>query len=196
MAHGFGGARVLTILWYVSRATGVISMVLMTAVLVLGLTLSGARRSVVSRTTVIQAMHRSLALGMMTFLVVHIASSIIDTYVHVGLLAAVLPFTSSYQPVEVGLGTIGFDVLAAIVVTSVARHRISERVWRLVHRASFVMWPVTLWHGIAMGTANEPLLRDTTIGCGVIGTAAVLWRLVASHHDSSRRREVLRQEWT
>lgn len=186
----------MTALWYISRATGVISIVLMTAAMVLGLFLSGARRSVGNRTTMTQAVHRSLALGMLTFLVVHIATAIVDTYVHISLLAAVLPFSSSYSRLNVGLGTLGLDLSLAIVVTSVARHRISERLWRLVHRSSFVMWPLTLWHGIAMGTGNEPLLRVTTIGCGVIGALAVLWRLLGSHHDSARRHEVLRQEWT
>lgn len=186
----------MNVLWYLSRATGVISMVLMTAVLVLGLFLSGARRSVGARSTTIQAVHRSLSLGMLTFLVVHIVSAIIDTYVHIGVPAAVLPFTSSYSRLDVGLGTVGSDLLAAIVVTSVLRHRISESVWRLVHRASFALWPVTLWHSIALSTGTDPVLRYTTIGCGVIGVAAVLWRLAGSHHDSARRREVLRQEWT
>lgn len=186
----------MTFLWYLSRATGVVSIVLMTAVMVLGLVLSGARRSAGNRTTIIQAVHRGLALGVLTFLAAHIVTAIVDTYVHIGVLAAVLPFTSSYRRLEVGLGTIGLDLLVAIVVTSLARHRISERIWRLLHRCSFLMWPITLWHGVAMGTGNEPLLRDTTIGCGVIGVLAVLWRLGGSHHDSARRREVLRQEWT
>lgn len=186
----------MSALWYLSRATGVLSIVLMTAVLLLGLILSGARPGAVDRTAVTQALHRSLALGMLTFLVVHITTAIIDTYVHISLLAAVLPFSSSYSRFSVGLGTLGLDVLAAIIVTSLARHRMSERVWRLVHRSSFVMWPLTLWHGIAMSTGNEPLLRYTTIGCAVIGAVAVLWRLTGSHHDSARRRDVLRQEWT
>jgi len=186
----------MTVLWYLSRATGVISIVLLTAVMMLGVFLSGARRSVGNRTTTTQAVHRSLALGTATFLVVHIATAIVDTYVHIGVLAALLPFASTYHRLPLGLGTLGFDVLAAIVVTSLLRHRISERLWRVVHRASFVMWPVALWHGIAMGTGNEPILRFTTIGCGVVGVLALVWRLTGSHHDSSRRREVLRQEWT
>ncbi|GGB34811.1 hypothetical protein GCM10011492_26840 [Flexivirga endophytica] len=186
----------MTFLWYVSRATGVISIVLMTTVMVLGMFLSGARRSVGSRTTIVQSVHRSLALGMLVFLVLHIATAIIDTYVHINVVAAVLPFASSYRRFAVGLGALGADIVAAVVVTSLLRRRISERVWRLVHRSSFVMWPLTLWHGISMSTGNEPLLRFTTIGCGVIGTAAVLWRLAGTHHDSARRREVLRQEWT
>lgn len=186
----------MTMVWYLSRATGVVSIVLMTAVMVLGLFLSGARRSAGARTTVTQALHRSLALGMLVFLVAHIVTAIVDTYVHIGVLAAVLPFTSSYSRFSVGLGTLGLDVLAAIIVTSVARHRISERLWRVVHRAAFVMWPLTLWHGIAMGTGNEPLLRLTTVGCGVVGLLALAWRLGGSHQDSLRRRQVLQQEWT
>lgn len=186
----------MSLLWYLSRATGVISIVLMTSVMVLGLLLSGARRSVGSRTTIVQAVHRSLALGMLAFLVLHIATAIIDTYVHISVVAAVLPFASSYRRFAVGLGTLGLDIVAAVIVTSLLRRRLSERVWRLVHRSSFVLWPLTLWHGIAMSTGNQPLLRFITIGCGVIGTAAVLWRLIGTHHDSARRREVLRQEWT
>lgn len=186
----------MTALWYLSRATGVISILLMTAVMVLGLFLSGARRSVGNRTTMTQAVHRSLSLGTLTFLVVHIVTAVVDTYVHVGVLAVVLPFASPYRRLNVALGTIGFDLLAAIVVTSVARHRISERLWRLVHRFSFLMWPITLWHGIAMGTGNEPLLRYPAIGCAIVGALVLLWRLVDAHHDSARRREVLRQEWT
>lgn len=184
------------ILWFVSRATGTLSILLMTAVLVLGLVLSGARRSVGSRTTVVQGVHRSLALGMLTFLVVHIATAVAETYVHIDLISAVVPFTSPYARFTVGLGTLAVDILAAVIVTSLLRHRINERVWRIVHKASFVMWPMTVWHGISMGTSNEPLLLDTTIGCAVVGGAALLWRLLWSHRDSSRRREVLRQEWT
>ncbi len=184
------------LLWYASRATGTLSILLMTVVLVLGLTLSGTRRSVGTRTTVVQAVHRGLALGMLTFLVVHIATAIAETYVHIDLISAVVPFSSPYARFSVGLGTLAVDVLAAVVVTSLLRHRISERVWRLVHRASFVMWPLTVWHGLSMGTGNEPLLLDTTIGCAVVGGAAILWRLIWSHHDSARRREVLRGEWT
>lgn len=186
----------MTALWYLSRATGVVSVVLMTAVMVLGLFLSGRRRSAGDRTTIVQAVHRSLTFGMLVFLVAHIASAILDSYVQVGVLAVLLPFTSSYSRLDVGIGTLAFDVLAAIIVTSVARHRIPERVWGLVHRTSFVMWPLTLWHGIAMSTGSDPLLRYTTIGCGVVGALALLWRLVAPHHDTTRRRAVLRQEWT
>ncbi|TWE09258.1 ferric reductase-like transmembrane domain-containing protein [Rudaeicoccus suwonensis] len=184
----------MTVLWNVSRATGLVGVALMTAVVILGVVLSGSRRRTTQTGATIQAVHRSLALGMITFLVVHIATAILDTYVHIGLLAAVVPFASGYDRLTVGLGTIGFDLLAALIVTSLARHRISEHVWRFVHRASFAMWPVTIWHGIAM--SSDPVLRMPTIACAVLGTAAIIWRAASSHSDSIRRREVLRQEWT
>ncbi|NYJ76392.1 ferric reductase-like transmembrane domain-containing protein [Allobranchiibius huperziae] len=183
-------------LWYVSRATGALSIVLMTVVMILGLVLSGARQRAGERTTVIQGVHRSLALGMLTFLVLHIATAVAETYVHIDLISALVPFTSPYRRFLVGLGTLSVDVLAAVMATSLLRHRISQRVWRVVHRSTFATWPLTLWHGIAMGTSNEPLLRGTTIACAVAGGIVVIWRIAGSHHDSARRREVLRQEWT
>lgn len=183
-------------LWYVSRATGALSILLVTAVMVLGLVLSGARRPAGIRTTVVQGVHRSLALGVLTFLVLHIATAVAETYVRIDLISAVIPFSSPYRRLTVGLGTLAVDLLTAVVVSSWLRHHISEHLWRFVHRASFAMWPLALWHGIAMGTSNEPLLRGTTIGCAVIGAVVLLWRVTGSHHDSARRREALQQEWT
>ena len=184
------------ILWYASRATGVVSIVLLTVVLVLGLVTSGRRRPHGESATVIVALHRSLSLGMSVFLGVHILTAIVETYVSIDLVSAVLPFTSGYEPLWVGLGTLACDVFVAIVVTSVLRHRLAERTWRRVHLLSFGMWPLALVHGVALGTSDQSLLRATTIACGVIGLAVIGWRFTTTHLDRQRREVVAAQEWS
>jgi sulfoxide reductase heme-binding subunit YedZ len=184
------------LLWYLSRATGVVSITLLTVVVLLGLVTSGRRRPHGERATVIMAVHRWLSLGMVVFLVGHIATAIAETYVTIDLVSAVLPFTSGYAPFWVGLGTLSADILAAITITSLLRHRISERVWRLVHYAAYLLWPMAFFHGLALGTSSEPLLRTVTVLCGVAGAGGIVWRLLSSHHDRDRREAVLTQEWT
>ena len=184
-------------LWYVSRATGVASIALLTAVVVLGALVSGRRRPHGEQATVVMAVHRWLSLGMVAFLLVHIATAIVETYVSIDLVSALVPFTSGYETLWVGLGTLAVDVLVAILATSWWRHRLPERAWRVVHYSAYLLWPMALVHGLVLGTANEMPLLATTILCGVVGVGAILWRLLAlPHHDRARRDAVLEQEWT
>jgi sulfoxide reductase heme-binding subunit YedZ len=184
-------------LWYLSRATGVVSLVLLTVVLVLGVLTSGRRRPHGEHATVVMGIHRWLSLGLVAFLLTHVATAVVETYVTIDLVSAVVPFTSGYEPLWVGFGTVAFDLLVAVAVTSWARHRIPERAWRVVHYAAYLLWPVALVHGFVLGTSDEPLLRGVTALCGIVGVGMILWRLLAlPHPDRDRRDAVLEQEWS
>lgn len=182
--------------WFLSRATGVVSVVLLTVVVCLGMVTAGRRRPRGESATVVMGVHRWLSLGMLVFLAVHIVTAIVDGYVPIGWLAVVLPFSSPYQTLLVGLGTVAVDLLVVLMVTSYLRHRIPERRWRIIHWTSYAMWLAALAHGFAMGTSDQPGLRLTTIACGTVGGLFVAWRLVASHADRERRQEINAQEWT
>ena len=182
--------------WHLSRATGVVGLVLMTAVVVLGLLTSGRRRPSGATTTVVVALHRWLALGVVAFLVVHVVTAVADGYVDIGWLATLVPLTSGYETWQVALGTLTVDLLLAVVVTSLLRHRIPERAWRAVHWLGLAAWPVALVHGFAMGTSDRPVLRGATVLCTVVGSAAIGWRLTATYADRDARRRVLAQGWS
>jgi predicted ferric reductase len=184
------------LLWYVSRATGVVSIVLLTLVVVLGMRISGRRSPGRDTSTVVMATHRWLSLGMVTFLFMHVTTAIVETYVSIDLVSAFIPFTSGYRPFWVGLGTLTVDMLVAVVATSFLRHRLSPRAWKTVHWLGYALWPMALLHGFVLGTANEPLLRAITGLAGVVGAAAIGWRMTSTHHDRDRRRRIATQEWT
>lgn len=184
------------VLWYTSRATGTVSIVLLTVVVILGVIISGRGSRTLEGATIVTALHRWLSLGMTVFLLLHIATAVIETYVSIDAVAAIIPFTSGYEPFWIGLGTLAFDILIAVVVTSLLRERISERAWRAVHWAAYALWPLSIVHSFMLGTANEPLLRFTTVACALAGIVAIVWRSGATHHDTDRRREVGSQEWS
>jgi Predicted ferric reductase len=183
-------------LWYLSRATGVATLVIFTAVLVLGMLLSGQRKLRPGGQAVAMGVHRGLTLGSVVFLVVHIFSAVLDSYVPIGWLASVVPFTSGYQGTWMTLGTLSVDVLIAIVATSLLRNRISRRLWRGVHLMAYLSWPLAIVHSYALGTSDEPILRGITVSCAVIGAVAVGWRMFATHPDAEQRRISRLQEWT
>ena len=182
--------------WFLSRATGVVSVVLLTVVVCLGMVTAGRRRPHGESATVVMGVHRWLSLGMLVFLAVHIVTAIVDGYVPIGWLAVVLPFSSPYQTLLVGLGTVAVDLLVVLMVTSYLRHRIRERDWRVVHWLSYAMWPLALAHGIALGTSAQPILRGITIACGAAGAAALAWRTTTTYADRDRRRVALAGEWS
>ena len=176
-------------LWYASRATGLVSLLLLTATLVLGLL--GAARASTDRWPrfVVATLHRNLSLLAVVFLVIHISTAIIDPFAGIGWLDAVVPFLSSYHPLPLGLGAVAFDLTLAIIVTSLLRARISLRLWRVVHLAAYACWPSAIVHGWAIGGADSHRLWVLVLdGLCVVAVAVTgLRRLVATHPDSIAR---------
>lgn len=183
------------ILWYASRGTGVASALLFTAVVVLGATTAGRMNRSAAQATVVMAVHRWLAMASVAFIGVHVITAVVDGYVAVHWWDVLIPFGSDYEPFWLGLGTVAFDLFLAVLLTSLVRQRIPEHVWRLVHWAAYASWPVAMIHGVAMGTADEPLLLGMTLACVVAGATAVSWRLLHNSADDQRRLAVARQEW-
>ena len=89
-----------------------------------------------------------------------------------------MPFTSPYRTFWLGLGTVAFDLLLAVVLTSLLRVRLGYRAWRAVHWLGYACWPVALWHGLGTGTDSRlPWLLALDAVCVAAVTGALGWRL-------------------
>jgi sulfoxide reductase heme-binding subunit YedZ len=137
-----------TAFWYASRATGVISLVLLTFVMIFGILVNRQGRLPGLPRFAITGLHRNLSLLTVTFLGLHIVTAITDGYAHIPWLSTVVPFTSGYERFWIGLGTVAIDLVAAVIVTSLLRDRLTPSVWRAVHWLSYVSYPVTVLHAI------------------------------------------------
>jgi predicted ferric reductase len=138
--------------WYLSRASGFVSLVLFTASVALGLLTAGRAASASWPRFVTEGLHRNMALITVSFVIVHAITITFDKYVGISVYAAVVPFVSEFLPLWVGFGAIAFDVLLTLLITSLLRTRMSHRAWRLVHWLSYIGWPVALAHTIGVGT--------------------------------------------
>lgn len=138
--------------WYVSRASGFVSLVLFTVSVMLGLLTAGRVASAGWPRFVTEGLHRNVSLVTISFVVVHALTITLDKYVGISVLAAVVPFVSEYLPLWVGFGAIAFDVLLTLVITGLLRTRMSHRSWRLLHWLSYLGWPLALAHTIGIGT--------------------------------------------
>ena len=173
-----------TVLWYTTRGAGAVSLVLLTAVVVLGI-LSALRVQAAGWPRFLTTgLHRNLALMTLVFLTLHIVTAVVDPFTHLGWLAAVLPFSSYYRTFWLGLGTIAFELLFAIVATSLARGLIGHLTWRMVHWLTYASWPVAVIHGIGTGTDTwSAWLLVLTVACVGAVVAATGFRLAAGSRD-------------
>jgi methionine sulfoxide reductase heme-binding subunit len=165
-------------LWYATRATGVMALVLLTVTVALGITGVSRLSSPRWPRVITAGLHRNISLLVVAFVLVHVLTTVLDSYVSISPAAIVVPFVSSYRPVWLSLGTIAFDLILAVIITSLFRARLSYRAWRAVHLLAYASWPVALWHGLGTGTDSKlPWLLALDALCVLVVAAALLWRL-------------------
>jgi DMSO/TMAO reductase YedYZ heme-binding membrane subunit len=168
-------------LWYATRATGLVTLLLLTASVLFGILTAGRFSSGKWPRFLSQGLHRNVSLLVLVFLALHVGTTVIDTYTSISLTAAFIPFTSSYKTVWLSLGAVAFDLLLALVVTSLARQRIGHRAWRRVHWLAYACWPVAMAHGLGIGTDhNATWVFALTMACAVSVLTVAGWRLVAA----------------
>ena len=165
-------------LWYLTRGSGAVTLLLLTGTLVIGIANSARWASPGWPRFVTERLHRNLSLLVLVFLGLHVATTVVDGYVPIRWLDAVVPFRSAYRPLWLGLGAVALDLLLAVLVTSLLRARIGHGAWRAVHWLAYACWPVAFAHGL--GTGSDPG-NAWMLAVEVVAAAAVLaagwWRL-------------------
>ncbi len=181
-------ASTTPVLWFTTRATGTVALVLLTGSVLLGiLTTTRASGPGMPRFAVTE-LHRRIALITLAFLGLHILTAAADTYVPIGWVALVVPFVSSYQPLWIGLGAVAFDLLVAVMVTSLLRRQLGARVFRGAHWLVYLCWPVAVAHGIGAGTDLRQAWMQVLVGsCIASVLLAVAWRLWADPYQGIYR---------
>jgi len=176
-----------SLLWYTTRATGVVALVLLTATVMLGV-LGTARAGSQRWPRIVTAgLHRSLALTSTALVGVHIVTTVLDPFAPIGWIAAIVPFSSAYRPLWLSLGAVAFDLLLAVLITSMLRDRLSHRIWRAVHLLVYASWPIALWHGLGTGTDTRlAWVLAIDVSCVTAVCWAVWWRLSLTEDPLSR----------
>jgi len=157
--------------WYVARAGGIVAWALVLASCTWGLL--HALRAFGRRPSPswMLSTHRYLSALAIAFVAVHVVSILADSFVQFSLADVFVPMMSSWHPVAVAWGIVGMYVLVAVEVTSLARARLTPKVWRGVHMLSYVLLALVTIHFLTAGTDTNDLLPTTSIV--LIGVAAV-----------------------
>lgn len=176
-------------LWALGRGTGIVALVMFTLTLVLGITTRSGRPAAGLSRFGVADLHRTAALTGTGLVLAHLVSLFFDPYAQLRLVDFLVPFLGSYRPVWLGLGTLAVDLLGVVTVVSLLRHRVGPRVFKAVHWATYLLWPVALLHALGNGTdAGTPWMTVIAATCvGAVATA-LGWRLMPSFGTRGWRR--------
>jgi methionine sulfoxide reductase heme-binding subunit len=175
-------------LWFATRGFGVVSLLLLTAIVVLGVAGATRWRSTRWPRFVVAGLHRNLTLLALVFIALHVIMTVADGYAPISFLNAVLPFTSQYRPLWLGLGAVALDLLLALTMTSLLRARIGYSRWRALHWLAYASWPIALVHGLGTGTdARVTWMQVIALASVACVAGAVLWRVGSRRSTPSVR---------
>jgi sulfoxide reductase heme-binding subunit YedZ len=179
-----------SVYWYLTRSTGAVALVLLTIAIALGI--ADVQRWSTRRWPrfVVDSLHRNVSLLAMVFLVVHILTSVLDSFAPISLLDAFVPFVGSYRPFWLGLGAVAFDLLLAVTITSLLRARMGFSSWRAIHWLTYASWPIALLHGFGTGSdvKSGGWLMAISVGCLVVVVIAVVARVLRGWPEHAARR--------
>lgn len=175
--------------WYLTRSSGAVALLLLTLAVALGVV--DVQRWSTPRWPrfVVDSLHRTASLLALAFLAIHILTSVLDSFTPIPLIDAVVPFVGSYRPFWLGLGALSFDLMLAVIVTSLLRRHIAQATWRATHWLAYASWPIALLHGLGTGSdVKSAWLLVLSIGCLLVVIVAVLVRAASGWPEHSARR--------
>jgi sulfoxide reductase heme-binding subunit YedZ len=143
--------------WLVSRAAGIVALVLISISVLTGLAmaarvLSGPR---VKRSAM--QLHELLALASLGAIAVHGLALLGDHWLKPGLPGIAVPFAISYRPAFTAFGVIGGYLAVLFGPSFYLRRRIGGRRWRMLHRGMIVVWALAVVHTIGTGSDSSAL---------------------------------------
>ncbi|HEY5050714.1 MAG TPA: ferric reductase-like transmembrane domain-containing protein [Acidothermaceae bacterium] len=175
-------------LWYLGRSSGVVSLVLLTLVVALGIATRSGRLLPGLPRFGVSAVHRSASLLAVVFLATHVVTLTLDPQSQLRWIDAVVPFGSHPKPLWIGLGAASLDLMIALVVTSLLRQRIGHRVWRAIHWTAYALWPFAVLHTIGTGTdMHSPWMVGLVAACSLTVAGLIGWRLSTRFLDATDR---------
>ncbi|WP_225728946.1 MULTISPECIES: ferric reductase-like transmembrane domain-containing protein [unclassified Nocardia] len=163
-------------LWAFGRGSGIVALVLLTIAVAAGIAARSGRAILLPRTGLAE-FHRGAALSATALVGLHMLGLLADPRAQLRLIDLLVPFAGQYRPMWLGFGTVAVDLLAAVVLSALLRHRIGPLAFRIVHWAAYLLWPVALLHAVGTGTDNtRPWLLTVVAACVLTIAAAVIWR--------------------
>jgi ferredoxin-NADP reductase len=153
--------------WLASRAAGVVALLCITASVAIGLAMAGRVSAEPARRRLLMAIHQQTALVGLVAIAAHGILLLGDGFLRPGIVGIAVPFVIDHKPLWTGLGVTGGWLAAILGLSYWIRDRIGPKRWRTLHRATILVYVLSVAHTLGSGTdAAEPWMRLMVISTG------------------------------
>lgn len=145
-------ASSVQVMWYVTRAAGIMAYLLLWLSTAWGLAVSSKILDHLLHRAFTYDFHQFISLLAIGFLALHMVVLLADAYLPFSIAQILVPFISPYRPLWVGIGVFGFYLTVLVTVTFYLRGRIGMKTFRTIHALSLVAYLGATLHGFFAGT--------------------------------------------
>ena len=144
--------------WYLSRSSAFTAYFLLWISMMLGTSVTNKLSALWPGLPPTIELHQFTSILGLAFGLFHGLLLMADHYINFSLLQVLLPFsTSTYKPLAVGIGQVGFYTMLIITLSFYLRKKIGPKTWRAIHFVSFATYLLVLLHGILSGSDTSSL---------------------------------------
>jgi ferredoxin-NADP reductase len=153
--------------WLASRAAGIVALLCITLSVGVGLAMAGRVSRNPRLARALMAVHQQTALVGLVAIAVHGITLLGDRFIDPGLVGIAVPFVIGHEPLFTGLGVVGGWLAAVLGLSYWIRRRIGAGLWRKLHRATILVYVLSVAHTLGAGTdASEPWMRAMLLATG------------------------------
>ena len=168
------------VVWIVARATGVAAYIALCLSILSGIALRTSVLDFLATNRALRSLHDFMTWVWIPLGLTHAGSLLLDRTADIAPLDLVVPFQVSYAPLAIGLGTLSLDIVVVITVTSWLRRRLDDRLWRWIHRSSYVAFVTLFLHALLSGTDfSSPLISSISwsaaLGIGLLAASRIFF---------------------
>jgi hypothetical protein len=168
------------LLWFVARGSGMVAFGLLTLAVVLGIAVSERWHTRWTFRLVVEGAHRWATLIFFLLILVHSLTVLLDPFTHFGLRDVLIPLASAYRTFWLGLGIVATELGLAIGASVWLRRWIGYRAWHALHLLTYLLFPLSVLHGLGTGTDTRTLWATVVYAAGVLAVLGTLvWRTLS-----------------
>ncbi|MDP9321764.1 MAG: ferric reductase-like transmembrane domain-containing protein [Chloroflexota bacterium] len=167
-------------IWIVARATGVAAYIALCLAVLSGIALRTSVLDFLATNRALRSLHDFVTWVWIPLGFAHVTTLLLDKTAQIAPLDLVVPFQVGYAPVAIGLGTLSLDIVVLVTITSWLRRKMDDRLWRWLHRTSYVAFVTLFLHALLSGTDfSSPLISSISwsaaLGIGLLAASRIFF---------------------
>ena len=166
--------------WFIARITGLTAFAVLSLSVLSGEALRTSVLDFLAKNRAIRKLHDFTTPLWLPLVFAHVIALVLDRTARIRPINVVVPFLTDYGQLAIGLGTIAFDIVMIVTVTSWLRKYMNNTVWTWIHRTSYVGFVALFFHAALSGTDfDAPLVSaiawSTAAGLAILGISRIVW---------------------